>query len=131
MELTLGHLDLSAQRLASSANEGLRAKESSNISATHILKSEQELKSHIGEALYEGDEKTAARAAECYILFQYLTADGGIEPKSATQGNISAASSAIDVVLELYQQYSCLHTTSSEGVLQFMGRLLYFHASKG
>lgn len=132
IELELGNISLSAVRICSAENNDLRgANAGQHASSTHVLKSTQSLASQINTALYEGRHREAVVAAECSILLHYLTGEGGTEPISTQQGNISAAMQLVWKIINDYQDRGYGKTTSLEAILQFVTHLLYVHSSKG
>lgn len=129
LELEAGNKTLAVKRLCSSVDDVLRTlpDNGTEVSGAYILKARQIFSSH-GE---DDDANTAQARAECLALLTYLTADGGTEPTSASQGNISAAMAKIDDLSHDLKFRGFEGTALHEGLLQFAARLLYFNATRG
>ncbi|PHH77929.1 hypothetical protein CDD82_3299 [Ophiocordyceps australis] len=118
------------KRMCAAADASIRMPLQTNqetVSPALVLKAQQFFSSNADNHLYQGHEDEASMNIECLVLLSYLTDEGGTEPASATQGNISAA---MDIV-QAKSNALCRHSRCYELVLQCAARLLYWHCTKG
>ncbi|KAK4244174.1 NRDE-2, necessary for RNA interference-domain-containing protein [Corynascus novoguineensis] len=73
----------------------------------------------------------AVQFAESLMLLEYLAAEGGSEPSSKTQGNITAALSTIHSFSHELESRNLHRSPHHERLLQTSARLLYHHATHG
>ncbi|KJZ72905.1 hypothetical protein HIM_07668 [Hirsutella minnesotensis 3608] len=133
MELQLGHMDAAAKRLCSSVDEALRASTlpESGVSPATVLKARQAFMANAEACLHQGQETIASDHFECLLLLEYLTCEGGSEPRSASQGNISAAMNALETICLDMGPRTRKQGITMELVLQCASRLLYSYSTKG
>lgn len=133
VQLELGNLTDATRKLCSAAFEqGANTADDGNVvSSADILKAQRHFTHSFEELLALNKVENATVYADCLALLAYLTADSETEPRSKSQGNISAAMSTIASTSDEYQKRGCRTSSPHERVLQFGARLLYINASKG
>jgi len=132
MEFETGNKDRAVARLCSAtedAQAGSRPLEETSPSG--ILKARQKLHSSRDYQLSAGDTARACAYAQSFALLEYLTASGGAEPASASQGNISAAMDSIHAFSSDLSSRDLNASPAHERLLQFASHLLYLHAVSG
>ncbi|PHH64694.1 hypothetical protein CDD81_4135 [Ophiocordyceps australis] len=130
LELQRGSKTAAVKRLCAAVDASMRTSLQTNqdaVSPALVLKAQQFFSSNAEAQLYQGHEDEASMNIECLVLLSYLTDEGGTEPASATQGNISAAMDTI----KSRSNTLCTHRRCYELVLQSAARLLYWHSTKG
>ncbi|KAF4587752.1 Protein NRDE2-like protein [Ophiocordyceps camponoti-floridani] len=126
IELQRGNKELATRRLCAAVDGSLRTDEGV-VSPSVLTEARGEFRSRSSWSLDEGYWQAATSHIECLALLAYLTDEGGSEPASKSQGNISAAievfASAVDG--------DGLGPFANELMLQCASRMLYFHSTKG
>ncbi|KAK4138256.1 DUF1740-domain-containing protein [Trichocladium antarcticum] len=92
IHLESGQKDMALARLCWSVDRGFRG---SVVSPALLLKARSHFSSTRDYSLSSQQIETAAQHAESLMLLEYLAAEGGSEPASESQGNITAALSSI------------------------------------
>jgi hypothetical protein len=115
-------------RLCSSADRDFRG---STVSPALLLKTKSQFSSTRDYSLSSQQLETAAQYAESLMLLEYLAAEGGTEPASASQGNISAALATIQSFSRDLESRGLSNSPHHERLLQTAARLLYHHATHG
>jgi hypothetical protein len=69
--------------------------------------------------------------AKGHALLEYLTGSSAKEPQSQEQGDIWAAVQSVSIFSQELAQRGLSKDPTHEELLQFMARLLYFHANRG
>ncbi|KAL2159588.1 hypothetical protein VTH06DRAFT_2157 [Thermothelomyces fergusii] len=126
--LESGHKDLALARLCSSADREFRGP---TPTPALLLAAKSHMASTRDYSLSSRQLDTAAQYAESLMLLEYLSADGGSEPASETQGDISAALSAVHAFSRELRSRNLHATPHHERLLQSAARLLYHHATHG
>ncbi len=131
--LTSGNLAEAKRRLCAAADEpsGNNSASEANVSSTGVLKSHRAFSAGLLEYLSVGDLSAASISAKCLVLLSYLTGDGGTEPMSALQGNISTAMATLESASQGFASRGYSRSVEYERVVQSSSRLLYIHATKG
>jgi hypothetical protein len=121
------------KRLCSSVDDSLRKTpdEDTKVSLTYLLKAQQSFQGGFQHLCSIGDADGAEMRAESLALLAYLTADGSTEPKSSTQGNISAAMLSIGSSIKELRTRDHGGSTAHQRLVQFAARLLFLHAGRG
>jgi hypothetical protein len=78
-----------------------------------------------------GDQYGSSLSGSCLSLLEYLKEDVGAEPRSQTQGNISAAMDSIWACASILVDHGFAMSTAYEHLLNFGSMLLYFHTTRG
>ncbi|KAG7290333.1 hypothetical protein NEMBOFW57_000333 [Staphylotrichum longicolle] len=120
--------EMALGRLCSSADKDFRG---STVSPALLLKTKSHFSSTRDYSLSSQELETATQYAESLMLLEYLAAEGGTEPASASQGNISAAMATIQTFTQELESRSLSSSRSHERLLQTAARLLYHHATHG
>jgi hypothetical protein len=132
MEFDRGRLDTSLTRLCAAVDESLRrAQHGLVVNSTQIYEAYQAFSTKMDDALDRGDVDGAGVFAQALTLLTYLRRDSGSEPKSALQGDISTAMSAVQAATQKFRAHGVGSSVAHERVLQFGAKLLYLHACKG
>ena len=137
LELELGNLTAAAWKLTKAVDEQVRKSTENTsddnlpLSVTQVLKTQQSFALAFDQLLATGNLDGASLYAQCMALYAYLTAEGCTEPRSMSQGNISAAMLAIDSASNEMRKRGHVKSASHERVLQFSAKLLSVNASKG
>ncbi|KAL2189003.1 DUF1740-domain-containing protein [Thermothelomyces heterothallicus CBS 203.75] len=126
--LESGQKDLALARLCSSVDKEFRGP---IPSPALLLTAKSQIASTRDYSLSSRQLGTAAQYAESLMLLEYLSAEGGSEPTSETQGNISAALSTIHAFSHELQSRNLHDTPHHERLLQSAACLLYHHATHG
>ncbi len=135
-ELEVGNKERAIARLCSSIEEhsGAPIGEGEDMSfppPAQLLKTRQRLHTSRDYQLSSGNLASSGLYAQSLCLFEYLTAQGGSEPRSADQGNISAAMASVLSFSEELSNRGLEASAVHEFILQFTSRLLYFHTTRG
>lgn len=101
------------------------------MSLATALKARQAFAFNAKQCLHEGLQEAASGHVECLALLSYLTDEGGSEPTSACQGNISAAMDVVEATSKEMRWREGRSNTACELISQWASRMLYFHATKG
>ncbi|KAK0711637.1 NRDE-2, necessary for RNA interference-domain-containing protein [Lasiosphaeris hirsuta] len=101
------------------------------VSPALLLKARSHFSSTRDYALSSQQLELAIHYAESQALFEYLAAEGGTEPASATQGNITAALESIRAFTNELISANRAQSIHHERLLQTAARLLYHHATHG
>ncbi|KAK3356956.1 NRDE-2, necessary for RNA interference-domain-containing protein [Lasiosphaeria hispida] len=128
IHLESGQKHMALARLCSSVDGKF---EGSAVSPALLLKAKSHISSTRDYALSSRQPGLAIQYAESQALFEYLAAEGGIEPTSATQGNITAALQSIHAFTNQLTSANQAQSTHHERLLQTAARLLYHHATHG
>ncbi|RDA87614.1 hypothetical protein CP532_3997 [Ophiocordyceps camponoti-leonardi (nom. inval.)] len=133
LDLQRGDKQQATRRLCASVNESLRGprRDGGDVSPSAILKARQAFATNCRRCLYEGDQETASCYMECLALLSYLNDEGGSEPASTGQGNISAAMEAFTSISKDVEFLGSKCDKAHELMLQAASRMLYFHSTKG
>ncbi|KAK4038464.1 NRDE-2, necessary for RNA interference-domain-containing protein [Parachaetomium inaequale] len=119
--------ELALVRLCSSADGEFQGSPSPAL----LLKTRSHFSATRDYSISSQQLETAAHYAESLMLLEYISAEGGSEPASETQGNITAALSTIHAFSQELSSRN-LHTSPHhERLLQTAARLLYHHATHG
>jgi hypothetical protein len=108
-------------RLCSSVDRGFQ---SSVVSPALLLKARSHFFSTRDYSLSSLQVETAAQFAESLMLLEYLAADGGSEPASESQGNITAALSTIHSFSQELSSRNLSKSPHHERLLQTAAQLL-------
>lgn len=127
LKLEAGELSAAAQLLCS-IDEDFQPPSTELPSTNKVLKATSEYQSNLDDLLRRGETAAAMENGQCLALLKYLTASGGSEPRSTSQGNISAA---IDTVRDILGLLKGDHVLHGSPLMQFGVKLLYLHASSG
>ena len=100
-------------------------------SPTMVLRNKQELGSQSGQFLLKGDLDGFTISSKCVALLEYLSAMGGLEPRSERQGSISAAMDVIWLHSEALVAGGYGKSPQHEELLNFASVLLYMHTTLG
>ncbi|PFH58461.1 hypothetical protein XA68_13667 [Ophiocordyceps unilateralis] len=130
IELQRGDKELAVRRLCASIDASLRG-DDGVVPPSALLKARQAFATNCRRCLYEGDQETASSHMECLALLSYLTDEGGSEPASTSQGNISAAMEAFASILNDIEFLGRKCEAAHELMLQCASRMLYFHSTQG
>lgn len=133
MELERGDKQMATMRLCACVDESLRKPKLGQVgvSPATVLRARHAFASNSQQSLYEGKWETASSHAECLALLSYLTGEGGGEPTSARQGNVSAAMDVVESMSKEMRSGDSGNDVVCELLFQWASRILYFHASKG
>ncbi|RDA92831.1 hypothetical protein CP533_2862 [Ophiocordyceps camponoti-saundersi (nom. inval.)] len=133
LELQKGDKQLATRRLCASVDESLRGsrRDAAVVSPFVILKARQTFATNCHRCLYEEDQEMASCYMECLALLSYLQDEGGSEPASTSQGNISAAMEAFASISKDVEFLGSKCEMAHELMLQGASRMLYFHSTKG
>ncbi|RCI15162.1 hypothetical protein L249_6420 [Ophiocordyceps polyrhachis-furcata BCC 54312] len=133
LELQRGDKHQATRRLCASVDESLRGSQKDGVvvSASAVLKARQAFAANCRRCLYEGDQETASCYMECLALLSYLKDEGGSEPASTAQGNISAAMEAFASISKDVEFLGGKCEKAHELMLQAASRMLYFHSTRG
>ncbi len=133
IELENGNKIAALKRLCSSLDDTLRKMPDDNsaISSTYVLKAHQTFSSDLQYLISTGDVAGGGLRGECLALLAYLTAEGGTEPMSPSQGNISAAMESIENATNELRARGHAGSPTHERLLQFAARLLFLNTSRG
>lgn len=123
---------MATKRLCASVDESLRKPLlDGDVPPAAVLKARQTFWSNAHECLYGGKQEEASSHMECLVLLSYLTGEGGSEPTSTCEGNISAAMDATESMSSEIRSRERGGGVAHELILQFASRLLYLNAAKG
>lgn len=124
---------MATKRLCACVDESLRKPDlgQDKVSPATLLKARHAFTSNFQQYLYDGKWQTASSHAQCLTLLSYLTGEGGNEPTSAGQGNVSAAMYMVESLSKEMRSGERGHDAASELLFQWASRVLYFHAVKG
>lgn len=100
-------------------------------SSTLVLKAQEEYRSRFRKLLVTSDPNNAAVQAECMCLLAYLSGQGHTEPRSATQGDVTASMAEVTFISAAFDTQRLAHHRAHERVLQYGTKLLYDYASRG
>ncbi|KAK0709023.1 NRDE-2, necessary for RNA interference-domain-containing protein [Lasiosphaeria miniovina] len=126
--LESGQKQLALARLCSSVDASVG---NSATSPALLLKARSHFSSIRDYSLSSLQLETSAQYAESLALLEYLTAEGGSEPGSETQGNITAALASINSFSAELAARDMGKSAHHERLLQTAARLLYYHATHG
>ena len=132
MELENGNMATATKRLCAAFDKTLRSTEDdTQVSRMQILKAHQTFSTKMEESFVSGDLNGVGVYAEALALLAYLHGEGSNEPRSALQGDITAAMSVLCAMSEEFQLRQIEGNIIHERTLQFGAKLLYLHACKG
>ncbi|KAL8359659.1 hypothetical protein RB598_008164 [Gaeumannomyces tritici] len=117
--------------LCSSISDGSQSPDAA-LTPAALLRMRQTFQSGRDYRLSSGDAEAAAQFAQSFALLEYLTNSECGEPRSESQGNISAAiSSILGFSGDLCTRGALAVSATHERLLQFGAKLLYFHTKHG
>ncbi|KAL2201545.1 NRDE-2, necessary for RNA interference-domain-containing protein [Corynascus similis CBS 632.67] len=128
IHLKSNEIDLALVRLCSSVE---REFQDSAPSPALLLKVKTQFSTARDYSLSSQQLGSAVQFAESLMLLEYLAAEGGSEPSSKTQGNITAALSTIHSFSHELESRNLHRSRHHERLLQTAARLLYHHATHG
>ncbi|KAL2256927.1 hypothetical protein VTK26DRAFT_916 [Humicola hyalothermophila] len=128
IHLEQGQKDAALVRLCSSVDRGFEGPEPS---PALLLKARTHFSSTRDYSLSSGQLENTIQHAESLMLLEYLSHEGGSEPASDTQGNITAGLSSIQLFSQELQSRNLGKSTYHERLIQTAARLLYYHATHG
>lgn len=132
MELEEGQKASAAMRLCAAIDSSLRGvSQTIPVTSAQILKAKQQFLTSQDYLLSTRNYHGSALNAECLALLEYLTAEGGSEPRSTLQGNVSAAMASIWRCSGDFCSRGQAKDLAHERLLQFGARLLYVHSTMG
>ncbi|KAK7991144.1 hypothetical protein PG990_015424 [Apiospora arundinis] len=135
MALQYGNLAMSLSRLCLVSQESSISSSSSSAtepaSPALILKTLQTLTSHCEYSTSQGNDTVASLYAKALVLLQYLTQQGGKEPRGEGQGDVESAMAAVTRCSEEFRSRGLAANTGHEQLLQFAAQLLYMHINQG
>ncbi|KAL2129108.1 hypothetical protein VTI74DRAFT_8209 [Chaetomium olivicolor] len=128
MHLESGDKAMSLARLCSSVDRGF---EGLTVSPALLLKARSQFSATRDYSLSSQQLEAAAESVESLMLLEYLIAEGGSEPASDSQGNITAALDSIHAFSRELESRDLARSPHHERLLQNAARLLYYHATHG
>lgn len=130
MEMEDGSLSCCLSRLCLVGQEG-PSNDEHQVSPALVLKVRQLLASNRDYLTSQGDVAMAALFAKSLALLEYLTQQGGQEPRGAGQGDIGSAMASIEKFSEELRTRELAGRDGHEQLLQFAAQLLYTHICHG
>lgn len=124
-----GSLTRCLSRLCLIGQEG--PSDEDQVSPALVLKVRQLLASNRDYLTSQGDIATAALFAKSLALLEYLTQQGGQEPRGEGQGDIGSAMASVEKFSEELKTRDLASHDGHEQLLQFASQLLYVHICHG
>ncbi|KAL2016481.1 hypothetical protein VTK56DRAFT_3477 [Thermocarpiscus australiensis] len=128
IHLESGQKQAALVRLCSSV---ARDFDGSAVSPALLLKARSHFSSTRDYSLSSLQLENATQHAESLMLLDYFADEGGSEPASEMQGNITAALSSVHAFSREMQSRNLGGSPHHERLLQAAARLLYYHATHG
>lgn len=129
-DLEAGEL-ASAKRRICSVVDPAHADTDNDVPASVVLKAHQLVSSGFHDSMAARDLGTAGAQGEYLVLMSYLFGENPTEPKSQSQGNISAAMATTGMVRNAFKSRRFETSGALERVLQLASRLLFWNAANG
>ena len=130
MALQVGDLDTSLSRVCL---VGQASTHVTTVPASQalILRTQQTLASNFEYSTSQGNDIAASLYAKALVLLQYLTQQGGKEPRGERQGNIESAMANVAKCSDEFKSRGLAANAGHEQLLQLAAQLLYVHINCG